>query len=264
MSFGDGVVWVRFIDGSVGRIDLTTNALTATIPVGTGEFGSLAVGEDAVWVTTFDTDTVSRIDPTTNAVVAEIAVGTNPEGILVTPEAVWVSNHRAGSISRIDPATNTVVATLQLGKAGRSGPDFIWQALGDLWTAVPNEGLVVRMDPETNEVLAKINVPAVIHVIIGDDTVYALDSLGRLTEIEPASNEVGRPFQPDVMPWWFGLGAFWGAEGSDLLRIDPETFAVTERWQVPGSQTEYANIAFDDASAWLLTNDSLLQVGLAP
>ena len=258
IAFGNGDAWIRFADGSVARVNLETKAIVAMIPVGSGEFGSLAVGQDAVWVTTFDEDKLSRIDPATNTVVAEIAVGANPEGITVTPGAVWVSNHRGGSISRIDPATNAVVARIDAGRVGPSGPKFIQNAFGDLWTSIPNSSIVIRLDPETNAVVATIDVPAVEDLVIGDDFVYATDALGKIDEIQPASNGVVRRFSPDVSPWLFGDGAFWAPEGSDLLRLDPGSFAPTEIWHVAGGQGGYESMAFDGSLLWLLTDDGFL------
>ena len=265
IALSDDSVWVRFVDGSVARVDAKTNTIVATIPVGTGEFGSLAVGEGAVWVTTFDEDKVSRIDPATNKVVAEVAVGTNPEGIAVTPGAVWVSNHRAGSISRIDPATNTVVATITFGKTGPSGPKEIEISHDNLWTSVPNMGFVVRIDPATNKVVATIKVVAVENLVIGSEAVYAFGFGGQLYEIDAVTNEVARKFRPDQAPWTFHAGAYWGSDGKDVLRLAPNTFTPIERWRVAGKQTGYADLAFGDGSVWLLTDAaSLLHIELQP
>jgi YVTN family beta-propeller protein len=258
MAFGNGDAWIRFADGSVARVNLETKAIVATIPVGSGEFGSLVVGQDAVWVTTFDENKVSRIDPATNTVVAEIAVGANPEGITVTPGAVWVSNHRGGSIWRIDPATNAVVAKIEVGAVGPSGPKFLQYAFGDVWTSVPNSSVVVRVDPGTNAVAATIDVVIVEDLVIGDDFAYATDAFTKISQIDPASNEVLRRFYPDVMPWLFGDGAFWAPDGSDVLRLDESSFAPTEVWHVAGAQGEYAAMAFHGGTLWLLTDDGFL------
>ena len=225
--------------------------------------GSLAIGEDAVWVTTFDEDQVSRIDPATSRVVAVIPVGTNPEGIAVTPGAVWVSNHRGGSIWRIDPVTNAVVAKVEVGPTGPSGPKLIVAGFDALWTSVPNANLVIRLDPETYEV-ATIDVLYAEDVMIGSDFVYATDGLGQLTEIQPDSNEVVRQFSPVLMPWFFADGGFWRGEGSELLRLDASSFAATEIWHVPGGQTGYNTLTFRGGSVWLVTDDGfLLEVALA-
>jgi len=263
MALDDGSVWVRFADGSVARVDTKTGKVGTKIPVGTGEFGSLAVGEGAVWVTTFDQDKVSRIDPVTNKVVAEIAVGTNPEGIAVTPGAVWVSNHRAGSISRIDPATNAVVATITFGRTGNSGPKEIKISNGSLWTSVPNLGSVVRIDPATNEVLAKIRVENVEDLVAGSEAVFAHGWQG-LYQIDPASNELIRTFKPDPGPWMFAEGSYWGSDGKDILRLAPDTFYPIERVRIPGTESGYADLAIGDGSAWVMTEDgTLLRVDLS-
>jgi YVTN family beta-propeller protein len=256
MALDTDAVWLRLIDGNVARVDTATGAIV-TVPVGSGEFGSLAAGEGAIWVTTFDEDELSRIDPTTNTVQATISVGVNPEGIAVTPGAVWVSNHRGGSIWRIDPDTNTVVAKIEVGPTGPSGPKDIQSAFGALWTSVPNASVVIRLDPETNAV-ATIPVAAVENLTIGDEFIYASDGLGQINEIQPESNEVVRRFQPDAFPWVFADGSFWGTDGSNLLRLDPASFAATEVWHVAGGQTEYAAIAFAGVFVWLLTDDGFL------
>jgi YVTN family beta-propeller protein len=262
MAFGADAIWVRLIDGSVARIDPSTGELV-TIPVGSGEFGSLAVGEGAVWVTTFDEDKLSRIDPATNMVVAEIGVGANPEGIAVTPGAVWVSNHRGGSIWRIDPATNAVVARIDAGSVGPSGPKDIQNAFGDLWTTIPNSSIVIRLDPETNDVVT-IDVAAVENLVVGDDVLYATDALAEISEIDPVSNKVLRRFYPDATVWLYADGSFWSVDGSDLLRLDTASFAPAEIWHVPGEQTDYAAITFTGGTWWLLTDDGfLLEVELA-
>jgi YVTN family beta-propeller protein len=256
MALDTDAVWLRLIDGNVARVN-PSNGEVVTIPVGSGEFGSLAVGEGAVWVTTFDEDKLSRVDPATNTVVADIPVGTNPEGIAVTPGAVWVSNHRGGSIWRIDPETNAVVAKIEVGPTGPSGPKDIQSAFGALWTSIPNASVVIRLNPETNAV-ATIPVAAVENVTIGDEFIYATDALGQINEIQPDSNEVVRRFYPDGFPWVFANGAFWGTDGSDLLRLDPTSFAATEVWHVAGGQTEYAAMVFTADSVWLLTDDGFL------
>ena len=103
------------------------------------------------------------------------------------------------------------------------------------------------------------------NLVIGGDFVYATDGLGKLNEIQPDSNEVVRHFSPEVFPGGFGLGGFWGTEGSDLLRLDSATFAATELWHVPGAHFDPWDVAFDDESFWLLTDEGfLLQVTLAP
>jgi YVTN family beta-propeller protein len=73
---------------NVSVIDIATNTVTATIPVGSFAFG-VAVSLDGrnVHVTNADTNTVSVIDTATNTVTATIPVGGSyPTGVAVTPD----------------------------------------------------------------------------------------------------------------------------------------------------------------------------------
>ena len=72
---GNGAVWVpRASDNTVSRVDLSTNTVTATIPVGKYPT-AIAVTPGAVWVANAGGPSVSRIDPATNEVVATIRLG---------------------------------------------------------------------------------------------------------------------------------------------------------------------------------------------
>ncbi|MEO5703099.1 MAG: Calx-beta domain-containing protein [Gammaproteobacteria bacterium] len=102
----------------VSVIDIATNIVTATVPVGLTPFG-VAVNPSGsrVYVTNIDSNTVSVIDTATNTVVATVAVGTNPFGIAINPAGtvVYVANKTSDTVSVIDTATNTVTATLLVG-----------------------------------------------------------------------------------------------------------------------------------------------------
>ena len=90
----DDAAWVRLLDGSVLQIDLASGEVLRAVPVGTGEFGDVAAGDEAIWVTTFDENTVTRIDPLSGEIVAVVEVGGNSEGVLVSGVDAWGSNHR--------------------------------------------------------------------------------------------------------------------------------------------------------------------------
>jgi len=245
--------WVRLLDGSVIHIDLESGGLVSTIDVGAGEFGDIAAGDDAVWVTTFDENTVSRIDPTSDEIVAVIEVGENPEDLLVTPDAIWVSNHRDGSLSRIDPTTNKVVATVTVGPKGPSGPKEIALIAGDLWTAIPNANGVVGVDPGTNEAVATIAVNFINSLIGGDDRIYAPSpTVGRVSIVDPVTEAVTNMDEPAAFPAGFGLGSLWGLDPEYLLRLDESTLEPTESIRISGSPAEIGDIAFSDDSVWLV------------
>jgi YVTN family beta-propeller protein len=102
---------------TVSVINTATNAVIATINVGTSSAG-VAVAPDGskVYIAT-DFGSVSVIDTTTNTVIGSpIAVGQNPFGVAVTSDGskVYVTNE-GGTVSVIDTATNTVIATIPAG-----------------------------------------------------------------------------------------------------------------------------------------------------
>lgn len=115
------------VAGAVKVVNLTTKAVTATIPTGKGAEGMVKVG-NFVYVACsggFDKDSVvSVIDATTNTFVMNINVGYNPKSIKVDANGkVWVLCagqwdagftylEEVGKLVRIDPSSNTVEFTL--------------------------------------------------------------------------------------------------------------------------------------------------------
>jgi YVTN family beta-propeller protein len=113
----------NFNSASVSVIDTATNAVTATIGVGSNPLG-VAVTRDGskVYVTHQNNvnSTVAVIDTATNEVTATIPVGANPgfPGIAVTPDGSKVYVASSGNtVSVIDAATNTVTATVGVGNS---------------------------------------------------------------------------------------------------------------------------------------------------
>lgn len=81
MAVGHGSIWVaNSTDGTVSRIDPTTNIVTATIKITNSLLNSICIVDNAVWVASVDF-IVSRVDPITNTATGKIGVGTNPSGI---------------------------------------------------------------------------------------------------------------------------------------------------------------------------------------
>src|SRR6185436_10751980 len=115
-------------------IDLTSLAITGSIPAGTGP-EQMALVNSKVFVTNvggFDIDsTVTVIDAVTNSVITTIQTPLNPNSIAVDMNGkVWVvcngwygldfqggtSDDVAGALIRIDPATNSIEETFMMGQ----------------------------------------------------------------------------------------------------------------------------------------------------
>jgi YVTN family beta-propeller protein len=91
LVMGDGGIWVAYSgDDTVARIDPTTKAVTATIPVGDAPVG-VAFGAGSVWVANSGDGSVTRIDPRTQKASATIAVGGSPQAITVADGRAWVT-----------------------------------------------------------------------------------------------------------------------------------------------------------------------------
>jgi gliding motility-associated-like protein len=98
----------------VNAIDLSTNSVIATVPVGTLPFDLAITPDDSkIYVTNIGSDNVSVIGTATNTVIATIPVGTAPWNLTIAPDGsrVYVGNYNSGSISVINTASNTVMAT---------------------------------------------------------------------------------------------------------------------------------------------------------
>ena len=142
-------------------IDTATNAITATVPVGTTPHG-LAVLPDGsrVYVADHGSEAVSVIDSATSTVVATIPVAGAPNFVTSAPDGrhVYVSNDGTNSLNVIDTATNTVTATVQVGSVA-SGVAVITPDGKAVFVASTNAGTVYKIDTATNAVVSTIATP---------------------------------------------------------------------------------------------------------
>ncbi|MBK8969016.1 MAG: beta-propeller fold lactonase family protein [Lewinellaceae bacterium] len=100
---------------AISVIDLSTNTVVATIPVGTDPQGvSVSPDGSRVYITNRVSNTVSVIDAATNTVIAAIPVGPMPIPITVNPAGNTVYVGTDNGLVVIDAGTNTVSATLPL------------------------------------------------------------------------------------------------------------------------------------------------------
>ncbi|MBL7795632.1 MAG: beta-propeller fold lactonase family protein, partial [Saprospiraceae bacterium] len=117
------------VSNDVSVIDLATNTVVATIPVGFAPFGvSVSPDGSRVYVTNREATggTVSVIDAATNTVIATIPVGQNPTGIAVSPDGslALVANSASGTVSLLETFTNTVLADIPTPGVVPSGVTF--------------------------------------------------------------------------------------------------------------------------------------------
>ncbi len=116
-------------DNTVSVIDTSTNAVTATIAVGSVPEG-VAISPDGtrVYVANLFDGTISVIDTASNTVIATIPAGSNPAFLAVTPDgkSLYVPEPFNGNVLVLSTATNTVTASIAvpiLGDAVALTPD---------------------------------------------------------------------------------------------------------------------------------------------
>ncbi len=270
MDADDTAVWVHNSEqGTVLRVDPTTNKVVATIPVGHG-LGDLRLGDGAIWVSNHDDSTISRIDPETNQVVATIALPPPTGFLAVSPGAVWVASKGNNVVMKIDPQTNQVVATI----SDPYGPSWMGYSAGSLWICNHDSAPgVIRLDPMTNQVLAQIDIGSARGYFCGglaatDAGVWAmlLDNtqnfdLG-LVRIDPATNQV---IATTTLPQSMVTDALaadaqgvWVAEPDlGLFRISPQTNQAVGLLPM----TRGAGVALGAGSVWLaISGGTLLRI----
>ena len=150
---------------NVSVIDTATNAVTATIPVGSDPSGIAITPDGAhVYVTNVGTTasgSVSVIATSSNSVVATINLGNvGPLGIAITPDGsrAYVLDG-LGDVSVIATSSNTVTATVTFPQVGSCPFGIAITPDGTrFYVASSSSNSVVVIDTSNNAVAATINV----------------------------------------------------------------------------------------------------------
>jgi peptide/nickel transport system substrate-binding protein len=87
------------IDGTLYRIDPSTDAVTEAVPVGRDP-RAVAADDDGVWVANAGDGTVMRIDPRDRDVTDTIAIEGSPAALTVADGTVWTAAHAATATHR--------------------------------------------------------------------------------------------------------------------------------------------------------------------
>ena len=116
----------NFGSGTVSVVDLGTNAVMATIGVGTNPHSvTLSPDSTTAYVTNNGSNNVSVIDTLTNAVITTIAVGAGPIGVTAPLGGfIYVANQTDNSLSVIEAATNAVFVTIDVPFPGAMPTDL--------------------------------------------------------------------------------------------------------------------------------------------
>ena len=217
------------ISETVSVIDIATNTVAITIPVGDRPT-KVAITPDGThaYVPQYSsTGIVSVIDTSTNTVVATVAVGDHPSGVAITPDGsrAYVANTLADSISVIDTTTNTVVGSpvpvgddgsrayvanhndyivSVIDTAANTVVESIWIGWGPTGIAIMPDGsraYVANVGPDTVSVIDTSTNTVVATVVVGDGPssvaitpdgryAYVPNYRGSVSVIDTATNTV--------------------------------------------------------------------------
>jgi DNA-binding SARP family transcriptional activator/ABC-type branched-subunit amino acid transport system substrate-binding protein/sugar lactone lactonase YvrE len=131
VAAGPAGVWVLGVDGSVARLHERTGKPTFRTRVPASSVGSIAVGPDAVWVTSPADGTLWRIGGGRRATLGAIELDRGVSDVVVGRDAIWVANPLAGELLRIDPDSARLERTIDLDAIPRSlavDGDTVWVA----------------------------------------------------------------------------------------------------------------------------------------
>ena len=131
VAAGGAGVWVLGVDGSVVQLHERTGRPLFRTRVPASSVGSIAVGPDAVWVTSPADGTLWRVGGERRATLGAIELDRGVSDIVVGGDAIWVANPLAGSLLRIDPASAQLERTIDLDAIPRSiavDAETVWVA----------------------------------------------------------------------------------------------------------------------------------------
>ena len=190
----------------------------------------LAVGLDAVWVTSAADGTLSRIDPETEAVAGEpLALSRGVAGVTTGAGSVWVSSPRSGEVLRVDPASRRVTAAIEVG--GR--PGAIVFAGRRVWVADDAGAGMIAINAQGGRVFKRGIRPhaAPLRLAAGAGAVWVSSAgTGTVRRIDRATATAEAPIRVGRGPAGVtvGGGLVWVANSRSetVTRVDPSIRAI--------------------------------------
>jgi YVTN family beta-propeller protein len=231
---------------NVTVVDLTTNAVTATVATGNVAADVAAAPDQrTVWVSDFGDGTVHPIDTSTLAVGAPVKVGGQPERLRVNPAGteLWVVDQADGTVSVVNLASRTVTSTIPVGAA----PFGIAFAPDGRRAYVTNNGsgTVSVLDTAGHQVVATVPVgsgPEYVSVSPDGRTAYvAASGPGGVVPLDTATDTAGA-----LIPTGGGTYALaFAPDGHTLWAVDSNTNdirPVDPATNTPGAPVTVGNV----------------------
>lgn len=214
LALGFGSLWVPICgkQPSLVRIDVKTNKISATLPVGPGDDeGSITAGGGSAWIVNGQ-GALLRIDTERNAVAQWIPLPAGSHNPLFAEGIVWVTGNETNQLTLVDAATGAVLTSIPVGPK----PRFLTAGAASIWTLNQGDGSITRVDIKTRTVQATIHAGIPGHggeMAFGAGSVWATLRDIPLTRIDAGSNEVVRQ---------------WVGKGGDSVRFGFDSIWLTD------------------------------------
>jgi len=200
-------------------------SVSEPIEIGKGPL-RLAIGENAVWVTSATDGTLSRVDPETREQIGEpLRLGAGISGVAVGEGSVWVASPRIGSVLRVDPTERSAVR-IEVG--GR--PGAIAAAAARVWVADQAGGGITAINAQGGRVFKRGIVPHAtpLRLAVGAGGLWVSSaSTGAVRRIDLGSAVAGPPIAVGRGPAGITVaaGLVWVANTrtDTVSRVDPAT-----------------------------------------
>ncbi len=126
-------VWIVVENGTLARIDPSTNRIRQRISVPLGSFNPF-YASGAIWITSGERSVVTAIDAQTGRIIREIPVGLGPRFLTAGGGALWTLDQGDGTVSKIDLRTKALVKVIDAGIPGEGGE--ITYGAGAVWATI--------------------------------------------------------------------------------------------------------------------------------
>jgi YVTN family beta-propeller protein len=162
IAVGPRGVWVINADGSVSRIDPTSNRVVQTVR--DLNVSAIASGAEGTWaIENTATGSIAQLTPDSGHVVRHVQVpavqlATTLSSIAVGAGAVWLTDPQTGLLWRIDPGPVPGERPIPIPIPLAPGVSDVAYGAGAVWVANAVSGTVSRVDPQTNRVTETIPV----------------------------------------------------------------------------------------------------------
>jgi virginiamycin B lyase len=255
MATGGGAMWIANISlKEVERIDATTNAITARIPVHGVPCSGAALGFSSVWVPLCKDGkgmSLVRIDAATNriATTLPIAPANSEGGISVSRDSVWMASGTA-TLARIDPRSGKIRQRVTV-PAGSQNPVY---ANGLVWITSKASNVLTAVDATNGHLVTKIPVPGGPHfVAAGGGAMWTIgQNDGVVTRVDPRTKRVVARIDANIAGFGgditYGAGYVWTTlVDVPLTKIDATTNRIVAQYYGPGGDA----IHFNYGTIWL-------------